>query len=76
MLKMLELWPVMGLLLTKQIFNGSLKNSKMLAWMTKSGNQRVCKMKPGIVREVYRKAVEAGKTFGQWIEEGIEEKID
>ena len=48
----------------------------MLAWMTKSGNQRVCKMKPGIVREVYRKAVEAGKTFGQWIEEGIEEKID
>jgi len=33
-------------------------------------------MKPSIVREVHRKAVEAGKTFGQWITEAIQEKIE
>jgi len=34
------------------------------------------KMRPSIVHKAHRKAKEAGKTLGRWIEDAIEEKIE
>ena len=33
-------------------------------------------MKPDVVREVHRKAIESGETPGRWIEDAIKEKLE